>query len=123
MTKRLWHVYIGCFFAPLLIYFCLSGAWQVFRLHDLPKNQPPGFHKILNELSKPHRDAVLPGQNARQTPPSVLFESAAALMALGFVMTAILGIQMGLQVPHRRKTVISCLAAGVIIPLFFLFLR
>jgi hypothetical protein len=24
------HLYLGCFFAPLLVFFALSGAWQAF---------------------------------------------------------------------------------------------
>jgi hypothetical protein len=123
MARRQWHVYIGCFFAPLLIYFSLSGAWQMFGLHDLPKDHPPtAVNRILHELSNPHRDAVLPGRNRRQASPSVLFRVMTLFMAMGFVITAMLGIQMGWQVRHRRKVVAWCLVAGIMIPIFLLLL-
>ena len=30
---RTLHQCLGCLFAPLLIFFCASGAWQLFGLH------------------------------------------------------------------------------------------
>tara|TARA_B100000678_G_C17930019_1_gene390906 strand:+ start:88 stop:231 length:144 start_codon:yes stop_codon:yes gene_type:complete len=34
---RTLHLCLGCLFAPLLIFFCASGAWQLFGLHRAAK--------------------------------------------------------------------------------------
>jgi hypothetical protein len=115
------HVYLGCFFAPLLIYFTLSGSWQVFRLHDLPKNQPgTASQRFLHAFSNPHRDATLPWHDPK-TETSVLFEIFAAAAALGFFALSVMGLQMAVQVKSRRKKVWLCLFAGTVIPIIFLF--
>ena len=42
-TIREWHLYVGLFFAPLLLLFSISGAIQTFRLPDPPTGDPaPG---------------------------------------------------------------------------------
>ncbi|MBI3558192.1 MAG: hypothetical protein HY074_18150, partial [Deltaproteobacteria bacterium] len=76
------HLYLGCIFAPLLIYFSISGAWQTFRFNDVPKG-PDGekatLRLALRALSNPHRNSTLPGYSAK-TSQSVSFSAAAALM-------------------------------------------
>src|SRR4051812_31135619 len=105
MNRRQWHVYVGCFFAPLLIYFSLSGAWQVFRLNDVPKTQnPAAIRRALHALSTPHTSAALPDANRRNSLASLPFKLLSAAMAVGFVLTAFLGIQMGLQAKSRRRS-------------------
>ena len=33
-----YHLYLGCFFAPLIIFYGLSGAWQTVNLHRSTKD-------------------------------------------------------------------------------------
>lgn len=37
---RLVHFYLGVFFAPLILFFALSGALQVFKLHEAYRDVP-----------------------------------------------------------------------------------
>ena len=46
------HLYLGCVFAPLLVMFATSGAWQTFQLHrGRPGYDPPN---ILIQVSSVH---------------------------------------------------------------------
>lgn len=122
-TLRQLHIFLGVFFAPFLIYFSISGAWQVFRLNDLPKDgEPTTQQKILHALSEPHTHATLPGNSAK-TDQSLAFKIFEIVMAAGFVITAVLGIQMALQIAKQRRAAIAALIAGTLIPILFLILH
>ena len=122
-TLRQLHIFLGVFFAPFLIYFSLSGAWQVFRFNDLPREgTPSSSQKILHALSDPHTHATLPGNDAKKE-QSLLFKFFEIAMAVGFVVTAVLGIQMALQIARQRRAVLVALVAGTVIPILFLVLH
>jgi len=142
------HVYLGCFFAPMILYFSLSGVWQVFRLNDLPRKSPKkselpvvqgdsseAFRKnetesaqikqssvriLFNELSKPHTNSTAPGASPRQDRAQG-FDWIAAAMGLGLFTTTLLGMLLALQPPKKRSRVVSSMLAGFIIPILLLF--
>ena len=39
-TIRLVHWYAGVFFAPTIIFFALSGVFQIFKLHEAYRDTP-----------------------------------------------------------------------------------
>ena len=56
ITLRRWHSYIGFFIAPSVLFFALTGALQLFSLHEEHGNyRPPA---IVEKLSSVHRDQV-----------------------------------------------------------------
>src|SRR3954471_16394484 len=114
-VRRL-HLYLGCVFAPMLIYFALSGSWQLYRLNDLPKNEPVSTTRsLLHEWSKPHTNATAPGRSPKEA-SSPLFNALALAMAAGLVVTSGLGIWMALKMIRQRTVVVLCLVAGVALP-------
>ncbi len=116
------HTLIGCFFAPLLVYFCISGAWQIFDLHHHPKGvEPTRLQSFLHHLSNPHTDSTLPWRHPDDG-QSFVYKFFVLIMALGFVMTALMGVQMAFQLKRIRKPVLICLALGFILPAVLLFL-
>lgn len=122
-TLRQLHLYLGCIFAPLIIYFSLSGAWQVFRLNDVPKNEPPSWiHSALHELSKPHTNSVLPGLNPKAG-HSVAFSMIVLLMGLGMVVTSSIGVFLALRQSRSPRIAALCIGVGVILPICLLFVR
>ena len=122
-TLRQIHLYLGCIFAPLIIYFCLSGVWQVFRFNDVPKDTPPTWSQsVLHELSKPHTASTLPGRSP-QTESSTLFGVAAFAAGIGMIGTALIGVALGLKYARKPKWVLLCLFAGLVLPIGLLFLR
>lgn len=122
-TLRRMHLYLGCLFAPLLIYFALSGSWQLFRLNDLPKGQPATrVQTVLHEWSKPHTNSTAPGNSPKES-RSALFNGLALLMGIGLTTTSVLGVAMAFQMTRQRKLVVAFLVAGVAIPIILLLLK
>ncbi len=121
-SLRQLHLYLGCVFTPLIIYFSLSGAWQVFRFNDVPKG-PEGEHATvriaLRALSNPHRNSALPGYSDK-TSKSASFNVVAALMALGMVVTSTIGVVLAFRFSRRPLVVAGCLVLGTIVPLALL---
>lgn len=73
-TIRRWHGYIGLFIGPSVLFFALTGAVQLFSLHEAHGSyQPPA---IIEKLSSVHKDQVFALGHHHDGPPPV--ESAAA---------------------------------------------
>ena len=120
-TLRQIHLYMGCIFAPLIIYFSLSGAWQVFRLNDIPKNEPPSLlNHYLHELSKPHTNSTLPGSNPKSH-HSQTFMGITLIMGLGLTLTTFMGIILALKSSRSPRIVVLCIGLGVALPISLLF--
>lgn len=52
---RQWHLYLGTFFAPSILFFALTGALQLFGLHEGHPGdayQPPAWLAKLGSLHK-----------------------------------------------------------------------
>jgi len=102
------HLYLGCVFAPMLLFFALSGIWQTYAL--APAYQQS---KALAWLSTIHTSHPL----KVGTWSSPLLRVLVIAMAVSFVLTTILGIVMALKFGKSRRAAVYCLAAGVLFPL------
>ena len=103
------HLYLGCIFAPMLLFFTVSGIWQTLGLHF-------SEHSSLALLSSLHTERGLKSQGV-STLSSPLMELFVVAMALAFIVTTILGVVMALKFGKNRRAAIVCLAAGVLAPL------
>jgi hypothetical protein len=100
------HLYLGCIFAPMLLFFAISGFWQTYD---------PGYDvhsKALAVLSTIHKSSHL---KSGATLSSSILREFVLVMALCFVVQTILGIIMALRYGHR-KAAFWCLGAGVVFP-------
>ena len=115
------HLYLGCIFAPLLIFFAVTGAWQTFMLHRDAKDGTYRAPRILHQFSSVHQYQQFPihDGSVRQSRP---FRWFVLTMALGFVLTAILGVVMAFKFTRERRIVWLCLVAGFILPVFLLYI-
>jgi len=100
------HLYLGCLFAPMLLFFAVSGIWQTLGWH--------WRSGILARLSTIHTGHALKIGGSLST--SVLRDFVLA-MAVSFIFTTILGVVMALKFGRSRKAAIACLALGIIVPL------
>jgi len=100
------HLYLGCVFAPLLLFFTLSGIWQMFGLH--------AHSHFLQRLSTIHTSH---GLKAGGSLTSLYLKVFVLIMAISFIATTILGIVMALKFGKSRRAAFYCLAAGVVFPL------
>jgi uncharacterized iron-regulated membrane protein len=111
------HLYLGCIFAPILIFFAVTGAWQLFGLHRGMKDgsyRPPETVAILSEI---HMTQHIPPTNTNGSTPLRYFMLAASV---GLVATTIIGIVMAFRFARSKTPVILCLVAGVVIPVAIL---
>ena len=91
------HLYLGCIFAPLLLFFAISGIWQMF-----------GFHSdLLDRLSTVHTSRQLKNGADLSSGLMLFF---VFIMALSFIATTILGVVMAVKFGRNRKAAFCCLA-------------
>lgn len=112
------HLYLGVFFAPLILFFILSGCWQTFNLNSPSqdgKYQPPEIIKSLSEVHLNQRWA-----DARKTPQSsVPFQYFVLLMSMGLIVSTILGIMMAFK--YTQVWIVwVCLVLGFAVPCLLL---
>ena len=107
---RALHLYLGCVFAPLLLFFGISGIWQMLGLHSKALD-------LLSTIHTSHRSKL--GADLASPPLSFFV----LLMAAGFVLTTALGIVMALKHARSRAGVYCCLAFGVLFPVVVVLIR
>jgi hypothetical protein len=141
-TVRLWHFYIGMLIAPSVLFFAITGAWQLFSFHEAHGNYTPP--PILEKLSSVHQDQVFklghhhpdpkPAATPAGPPPPKDDDDkmSTATLALkiyffwivagGLTLSTLFGMWIGLTHPTRKRTALLLLIAGAVIPIGLLIL-
>jgi hypothetical protein len=104
------HLYLGCIFAPMLLFFSISGIWQTVGTDS----------SFLRWLSTIHTEARWKDGSDLGSFPLRIF---VIIMALSFILTIILGVILAIKYGRNRKTAFYCLTLGVIIPAVFVAMR
>jgi len=144
---RTWHSYLSVFVAPSIIFFALTGALQVFRLHEAHKGyQPPVLIEKLGRLHKdqvfareerhepavedapvppmrPHDEAA-PGAQEESEPeplPTLLLKWFFLAGAVVLALTSSLGLWIGLTHFKRKRLSWLLLLGGTLVPVTLLF--
>ncbi len=136
-TIRQLHTYLGLIFAPSIIFYALSGALQLFGLHE---GSHPAWIATLSQVHRDQRlsapaekrqDGVTPAQSAEMTPepapvphskPSVPLKGFFLSMAFGLILSTLLGIYMAFRTSRRRWILWGILTLGTAIPATLLLL-
>ena len=131
-TIRHWHSYIGLFIAPSVLFFALTGAAQIFNLHEAHGQYVPPA--LLEKLSSVHKDQVFAfGDHHTAEPPAAAHEQAHEdedrpalatmllkwfflVVALCLTVSTAFGIWMGLTQIRARRLAWLLLLAGALIP-------
>ena len=111
------HLYLGCFFAPMLVFFSISGIWQVYGFQwDKGPN-------ILTYLSTIHMGHQLFFKDPAKayTFSSPYLEFFVVLMAVSLVLTILLGVMMAFKY-GRGTLALASLAGGALVPLVLIVL-
>ena len=114
---RALHLYLGCLFAPMLIFFAVSGSWQLFNWHESTKDHSYTAPRALVVLSDIHKDAHIPPTPGRSSTPLRYFMLAGAL---GLVSSSVLGVIMAYRFSRRPVVATICLLGGLIVPAIML---
>jgi hypothetical protein len=101
------HLYLGCIFAPMMLFFTVSGLWQTYYP---PLSVPSETLTILSTIHT--RMGLKVGPNLA----NAFLRYFVLLMAVSFIFSTILGIIMAIK-HGSRKTACACLAFGVFCPL------
>ena len=110
---RTLHLYLGCLFAPMLIFFAVTGSWQLFNWHESTKDKTYTAPPALAALSFIHKDAHIPGTPGRKPTPLRYFMLATAA---GLIATAVIGIIMAYRFSQRPSVATICLLMGIALP-------
>jgi hypothetical protein len=139
-TLRSWHAYIGMFIAPSVLFFALTGAVQLFNLHEAHGNYRPA--PLVEKLSGVHKDQVFaaphhdePGPPGGKPKPgagkssddddaprlsTVVLKWFYLVVALGLASSTVLGLSIGLTHSRRQRWSWMLLLAGTLIPIVLL---
>jgi uncharacterized iron-regulated membrane protein len=107
------HLYLGCIFAPTLIFFAVTGSWQLFNWHQSSKDHSYVTPRVLASLSYLHKESHLPGTPGRKPTPLRYFMAAAAV---GLVTSTVLGVIMAYRFSRRPLVASICLLSGILVP-------
>lgn len=147
MTLRQLHSYIGAFIAPSVLFFALTGALQVFSLHEAHGSYRPP--ELVARLSHVHKDQVfsLPAahgpqggghhdpdhaHNLRAEAPHAAHAPAWSVTALkwlflvvaaGLTLSTLLGLWMGFTSSRQRGVLLALLVLGVALPVVLVVLQ
>ena len=130
------HLYVSVFFAPLLLFFGLTGAMQVLHLHEARgPYTPPAVVEKLGQVHihqryalKPKRPtppaaagaaqkpAAAPKAEAEEPPAKELLEILMVLSGIGLAGASVVGVWISLLIPRGRKVALGLLAAGTVVP-------
>ena len=113
------HLYLGCLFAPMLIFFAISGAWQLFNWHQSTKDQSYHAPRVLTVLSDIHKDAHIPPTPGRKPTPLRYFMLAGAV---GLVTSTVIGVIMAYRFSRRPLVATICLLSGIFFPAILLWI-
>lgn len=105
------HLYLGCIFAPMTLFFITSGVWQIFGLQWPKEKQPAG---VLTYLSTIHTERGLKGGDIH-TLSSPFMRWFVVAMAISLVITIVLGIVMAFRF-GRGRIASLCLGIGLAVP-------
>ena len=141
------HLYASMLFAPSLLFFAVTGALQLFDLHEVKPGrsfEPPA---VIQELGMVHKKQVFALPRRRPPPPAAADGGAPApsvpsaspppgrqgdgwevlglrifflFASIGLLLSTCLGIWIGLQPGRNRRAAIGLLAVGTAIPVLLL---
>jgi hypothetical protein len=125
-TIRRWHSYIGLFIAPSVIFFALTGAIQLYGLHEANGHyRPPA---IVEKLSSLHKDQVFAFGHHHEPPApkdddddkeetsTLILKGFFLVVALGLTFSSAFGAWMGLTQLRRPRLASGLLISGALIP-------
>lgn len=118
LLRRL-HLYLGVFFAPLLLFFISTGWYQTLHTN---RNKTPGeADNWISRLTSIHVDSIYPAQSANTFSPT-LFRVLVVAMAVSLIVTVALGIYLAFRTLPRKWPVWVSLALGLLVPVVLLWL-
>ncbi len=113
------HLYLGCFFAPLLIFYVSTGWYQTVN-PDRRKGVADSTD-LVGRLSRVHVEQYYPTESATGY-STFFFRALVVLMAVALITTVVLGIILAFRASRNTWPVWLSLALGIVLPVVLLWL-
>jgi len=112
------HTWLGVFFAPMLLGFIFTGAWQTFVSDD--DRKVGAFNQAMSKISMIHTDDYY-HNGTDDYHASLYFKYMVAAMSAALMLTILLGLALACQ--NRRMVAIYALSLvlGIVVPALFLY--
>ncbi len=140
MAVRRWHTYLGVFIAPSILFFAITGALQLFALHEAHGAYQPAA--VVEKLGELHKNQRFAAKAKRPAPPPSAGKPEAAkapekarpaavtalkwvflLVAAGLVTSTSIGLWIALTSTRRKGLIRGLLAAGILVPVLLVLLQ
>ena len=113
------HMWLGCFFSPLLLFYLATGWYQTFHVN---RNKGLGEKgDWIEHLTSVHVDQILPAKNVEKYSPQ-LFQGLVIAMSIALILTLLLGLVLAFRMSRKQWPIWLALALGTGVPVLFLFL-
>jgi hypothetical protein len=113
------HLFLGCFFAPILVFFICTGWYQTVT-HDRKKGLGEA-ETWVEKLTTVHVDQIYPSP-AAETYSTTAFKYFIVVMSLALLATILLGIILAFRFSRRKWPVFLSLVLGFGVPILLLWL-
>ncbi len=114
------HLYLGVFFAPLLLFYIGSGGYQTVNPARL--KSAAEAESLLQKFRVVHTDQIYPGGGdvRRQSPKA--FQALVMAMSLAMIVSTLLGLVLAFKFTRQRWPVWLALGLGTSAPILLLWL-
>lgn len=120
IIRRL-HLYLGCFFAPLLLFFVATGYYQILVPHRMKSISEA--ETWLQKVRVVHTDQIYPAEGKPDWSGSPrLFQMLVGLMSGCMILSTVLGVVLAFRMVRPVWLVWLVLAGGVLVPVVALWL-
>jgi hypothetical protein len=143
---RQFHLYIGVFFAPAILFFAISGGLQAFRLQQasgwdgapppqwmatmgsvhIDQRLPVAEPEKKPEVAKPKtaeelaKDAAKAAERKAKGQKALPMKIFTAVLAAALAFATLLGAAIALSMKSTRRISLIMLAAGAVVPVVLL---
>lgn len=120
LLRRL-HLYLGCFFAPLLLFYILTGWYQTLNPNRL--KSPSEAETWLQKFRVVHSDQIYPSENELDKPSSPKkYRALVVVMSIASTVMILIGLVLAFKTLRQQWPVWLSLVLGVVLPAFLLWL-
>ncbi len=114
------HLYLGCFFAPLLIFYILSGWYQT--VNPQRAKHPSEAETLLQKLRFVHVEQIYPKEGELKQGSPKLFQVLVIAMAILATLAIAIGIVLAFKSTRAQWQVWIAITLGLVVPIVLLWL-
>ena len=118
LLRRL-HLYLGCFFAPLLLFYVGTGWYQTLRI-DRNKNVGEADTWVA-KMTYVHKDQIWPTEAALSYSTKA-FKVLVVLMSIALILSVLTGLYLAFRTLRQKWIVWASLFLGLAMPVLILWL-